>query len=487
MNHTYPLILRSQDLTLADTRCYRIECDCACADNSLHLQIEPGITQQPIQCSANLHSQSLPGPTTLMFNPLRAAGMAVLNNPARAIWETFRLPQPVDRSKGDAFVATVERLLAAGLLEPLNASIQPHHTAPRVLSAWLHLTSQCNLRCDYCYVPPSSDTMDECTGRAAIDAVIRSALKHGFTSLKLKYSGGEATLHLPLVFALDDYARAQAAVAGLALETVMLSNGVTIGEHAIKALVSRGIRVMISLDGLAPAHDAQRKFPDGQGSFACVDRTLDRLIAHGMQPFISITLTNRNADGLPGVVEYVLDRDLPFNINFYRESEYAPARPAQHDLKLSNQRIINALLQAFAVIECNLPTRSLLPSLIDRAQFDQPHSKVCGAGESYLVIDPHGNIAKCHMEIGKAVTDVRAEDPLGLVRASQRGIHNLSAEQKEDCRECEWRYWCAGGCPLMTYHVTGRYDLKSPNCDIYKAIYPGLLRLEGLRLLNLAR
>ena len=31
---------------------------------------------------------------------------------------------------------------------------------------------------------------------------------------------------------------------------------------------------------------------------------------------------------------------------------------------------------------------------------------------------------------------------------------------------------------------TNTYDVKSPNCNIYKALYPEVLRLEGLRLLK---
>jgi hypothetical protein len=37
---------------------------------------------------------------------------------------------------------------------------------------------------------------------------------------------------------------------------------------------------------------------------------------------------------------------------------------------------------------------------------------------------------------------------------------------------------------LTTYRATGRYDVKSPNCNIYKALFPEALRLEGLRLLK---
>ena len=104
-----------------------------------------------------------------------------------------------------------------------------------------------------------------------------------------------------------------------------------------------------------------------------------------------------------------------------------------------------------------------------------------------MVIDQKGDIAKCHMEIEKPITSIYQHDPLSFIRADSIGIKNFSVEEKEGCRDCEWRYWCTGGCPLMTYKTTGRYDVKSPYCRVYKSLYPGLLRLEGLRLLKYAK
>jgi uncharacterized protein len=37
---------------------------------------------------------------------------------------------------------------------------------------------------------------------------------------------------------------------------------------------------------------------------------------------------------------------------------------------------------------------------------------------------------------------------------------------------------------MLTYRMTGRSDIKSPNCAIYKALFPEALRLEALRLLK---
>jgi uncharacterized protein len=120
------------------------------------------------------------------------------------------------------------------------------------------------------------------------------------------------------------------------------------------------------------------------------------------------------------------------------------------------------------------------------ANFAAPHLRRCSVGQSYLVIDPFGRISKCQMQMDRPVTTVQAADPLAEVQVDREGIQNLVVDDKEECRECQWKYWCAGGCPLETYRAAGRYDVKSPHCRIYKALYPEVLRLEGLRLLKYA-
>ena len=40
-----------------------------------------------------------------------------------------------------------------------------------MLTAWLHVTNACNLRCPYCYVNKSAEGMDEPIGRAAVEAM----------------------------------------------------------------------------------------------------------------------------------------------------------------------------------------------------------------------------------------------------------------------------------------------------------------------------
>jgi uncharacterized protein len=46
--------------------------------------------------------------------------------------------------------------------------------------------------------------------------------------------------------------------------------------------------------------------------------------------------------------------------------------------------------------------------------------------------------------------------------------------------------WCAGGCAVATFRATGRFDVRLPNCNIYKTIYPEALLLEAKRVLKYA-
>lgn len=483
-----PAILFTRQFAHQQPPLTNFQCDCACPDDGFtlgspqrfHLQTTP--LEQPF-----LHVQPLTADYELMFNPYHDQGVAVLNQAAQQLWNHFNQPRTLhdlEQAYPERDLATaVQTLCELGLLQPVGYQPQPRRATPQVLNTWIHVTNECNLRCDYCYINKTNDDMPEDIGRAAVDAILRSATRHGFQQVKLKFAGGEAMLNLKRVLAIHSYASRRAQDAGITLHTVVLSNGVAIGERALDEFERRNIRVSISLDGVGNDHDSQRPFKNGKGSFAWVNRTLDRLLARGVKPFISITLSNRNAAGLPDVIRYVVERDLPFNINFFRDNDCS-----QHhgDLKLMDDQIIESMQRAFTVLEANLPDRCLLGSLVDRAQFHAPHDKTCSVGDSYLVIDHKGDVAKCQMEIERPVTTVFADDPLALLRADRQGLQNPSVEEKEGCRNCEWKYWCTGGCPALTYRATGRFDVKSPNCRIYKALYPGILRLEGLRLLKLA-
>ncbi|HRW08025.1 MAG TPA: SPASM domain-containing protein [Caldilineaceae bacterium] len=463
-----PIVLWNEGVKQAEN-------NCACSALSSSLTPKAAILKGEYwHHPEELFQQSLPDQHTLLFNPYGMAGPVVLNELALALFMEYKQPKVLDQP-------VAQQLAELGLLQSVDTSHLIPDSPSTTLTAWLHVTNACNLRCTYCYVDKSDEAMDAATGLAAIDTLFASALRQGFQAIKLKYAGGEATLNFGLVKTLHEYAEQQAQATGLALEGAVLSNGVALSKAMLTFIREHNLRLMISLDGSEAEHDAQRTFVNGRGSYTHVMRSIDRALAAGVRPHLSITITGQSIDGIADAVKFALDRDLLFNLNFYRDHE---ATQDVNELRAGDERLIAAMFAAFAVIEAQLPRQSLIGALVDRSSFAGPHKHACGAGHDYVVVDHQGKLSRCQMEIERPVTDIFSAEPLAEIQLHTTGFQNLSVDEKEGCRDCQWRYWCAGGCSLLTYRVTGRNDVKSPYCNVYKAIYPELLRLEGLRLLK---
>jgi uncharacterized protein len=310
-----------------------------------------------------------------------------------------------------------------------------------------------------------------------VDSLIRSAQIHHYPALKLKYAGGEPLLRLPELLDLHTYARQQTAQHNLELEATVLSNGVLLSQEYAAQLCRAGLRLMISLDGLGEFHDRQRHAPNGRGSFPQVLAGIENALACQLIPEISITVSARNLAGLPALLEWVLARDLPFSLNFYRKN---PRSAGQADLDLEEQGFIQGMLAAYRVIENHLPAQNLSASLLDRVNLAFAHDHPCAAGHDYLAFNTQGQVSLCQMQMETHLTDCWSVDPLEDVRVLAQQ-QNPPRQAKMECAACPWSAYCAGGCPLQARQESGAYTARTANCAIYQALIPEVLRLIALQ------
>ncbi len=457
-----------------DYRSIEFENDCACSDGAHKFHYSLPMAQPFVQISA-IHTSPLPHDFHLAFSPYAPGGPSVLNAAAWQRLQAFAAPQvlsqPVDAD-----------LARQHLIHPKGQLPQPQAQQSETLTAWLHITNACNLDCPYCYVRKSSSRMDKAVGLEALEAIFQTAQKHGFRRVKLKYAGGEATLHFELVRRLHQRATQLSRQTKIALAEVVLSNGVHWHTQDAEWLAASGIKLMISLDGIGELHNQLRPLPNHTkfDTFSRIEHTIDRVfLPLGIKPDVTMTVTSLNAQGAADVAKWALiDRDLPLSFNFYRQNALSASRA---ELNIEEQTLIDGMLSAYAVIEKELPKRPFLNGLLDRVQAEA-HTHTCGVGQNYLVITHTGQLAQCQMHLEQPVSDTLNHDLLPMVNNGP--LQNHSVHKKDGCQSCEFRYRCSGGCPLETYRSTGRWDVQSPNCNIYKTLYPEALRLEGLRLLK---
>jgi uncharacterized protein len=341
------------------------------------------------------------------------------------------------------------------------------------LGVWFHLTNQCNFRCRYCYVSKTPEIMSRETIDQSLKLIFDQARQLQFSRLQIKLAGGEPTLEVNRLLYLVQRAQNLASLYHLDLEFVLLTNGYHLPSRLLQLALSQpNFHFMISLDGLASQHDQCRHTISGQPTFSHVIKTLDLLQSHRINPAISTTLTSLNLTNLPHFVSFLFRRRLySLSFNFYRCLNYQ----SRSFLAPHPRQLTQSLLQVINTISKDVPTYRIIDGFLDRVNFSAPHLFTCGAGKNYLVVNHLGQIAKCHMLLSQTISPTTPS--LLPYLDSQALPDTLTPAAQLSCRDCLWKHWCSGGCPLLR-------EGSSPNpyCQIYQTLIPRLLWLEGLRV-----
>ncbi|MBK7758112.1 MAG: hypothetical protein IPI35_17295 [Deltaproteobacteria bacterium] len=147
--------------------------------------------------------------------------------------------------------AVGEQLLGptSGWLRAFQRYTQGGVTRLVVIPTW-----QCELRCNYCYIPKQDGrVMTRETLERAIDLLLSSERD----ALTLQYFGGEALLEWPLVQHGIAWGAARAASRGKTLDFVLSSNGWSLDAEKLAWLKQYPVKLELSLDG---DPETQRKF-----------------------------------------------------------------------------------------------------------------------------------------------------------------------------------------------------------------------------------
>ncbi|GGQ11701.1 radical SAM protein [Streptosporangium pseudovulgare] len=145
--------------------------------------------------------------------------------------------------------------------------------------------SRCDLACDYCYVYEMADQtwrsrpvrMSPRIADRVAARVAEHVRSHGLTAIRVVLHGGEPLLAGPATIRrLVDVLRAEVGPAART-DVVVQTNAVRLTEDYLRLFDELGVRVGVSLDGTAEAHDRHRRRADGGGSHASVRAALERL------------------------------------------------------------------------------------------------------------------------------------------------------------------------------------------------------------------
>jgi len=145
--------------------------------------------------------------------------------------------------------------------------------------------SRCDLSCDYCYMYEMADqswrdqprAMSGQTADMTARRIGEHARTHGLREITLILHGGEPLLAgRELISRLVTSTRRHAGP-GVTVQAAVQTNGVGLSDAYLDLFDELGVRVGVSVDGYADAHDRHRRFASGRGSYRAVAAGLERL------------------------------------------------------------------------------------------------------------------------------------------------------------------------------------------------------------------
>ncbi|MEK6285793.1 MAG: PqqD family peptide modification chaperone [Acidobacteriota bacterium] len=373
-------------------------------------------------------------------------------------------------------LADVKQFVALGLRqkmvyfrgeEPPEVLEVTSATGPQ--EVWLNITNACNLRCVHCFRESGKRFADEMSTEE-IARVISSikALKVGYVVI----SGGEPFLRPDIFEILEELKRNEITV-------LLITNGTLINEAEAKRLGEiRPWIIQVSLDGsTAEIHDRIR----GAGTFDKTIAAIRLLVAENLDVRMYPTIHRWNIRDLINIKK--LARSLRPNFDHFAFAQYHPTgrgKDYQDELDIPDEEFEQILgeLLGEEVKNYNLASdeaEDLTSYLPTRTPYGARKTN-CGLGYGVMSVDPDGKVYPCQwlhfpeFMLGdlheKSLEDLYFSSPVVQRCRSIRVDHDIKG-----CVECEFKYFCGGGCRAKALTYSGDIRGKDPSCHQYLAGY----------------
>jgi Arylsulfatase regulator (Fe-S oxidoreductase) len=136
------------------------------------------------------------------------------------------------------------------------------------------------------------------------------------------------------------------------------------------------------------------------------------------------------------------------------------------------------LLEAYTIKGYDVQTTFMFDTLIPTWSLE---SSPYLCGKRIATAYPDGTVGPCLRNHSFKTGTIFDADPLGKIQCSTFHFDLTEQDLPDECKECESKTGCQGGCPYDKLLLTGTTSGKSVVCDIHKEIIPRLRYLDKLK------
>ena len=357
------------------------------------------------------------------------------------------------------------------------------HNAP-VKALCLHVSHDCNLRCEYCFAATGDfgtgrKTMPPETAKRAIDFVI--ARSKGRRNIEVDFFGGEPLMAMETVKQTVEYARSIEKEHGKEFRFTITTNGMLLNEQTAEYINKEMSNCVLSLDGRRETNDLRRKTVSGGGSYDIIVPKFQQVVTNRTGDYyLRGTFTRDNFDSFSQDVMHMAELG-------FKNVSVEPVVGAEDDPYALREEDLPAICAEYEHLAEELlknPNINFFHFNIDLEQGPCVIKRLrgCGAGCEYVAVTPEGDIYPCHQFVGNE--DFRLgnlyDETFNMSLSEQ--FSGLNVYSRDACRDCWARFYCSGGCSASNLLTNG--DIISPSvvgCTLEKKRLECAIAMRAIR------
>ena len=342
----------------------------------------------------------------------------------------------------------------------------------KTISANVHLTHNCNLRCTYCFTGDKFGAgMSKQVADQTVGFCIEQAQQSNADHLQLIFFGGEPLMKIDLLCWMLDQARQRAPQ--LRITSKLSTNGILLTDSVISRLAERGVYVSISLDGDPEVQSHQRPDVNGRDVSQKLDEAIDRLLRWNPAVSVNCVVTPESAARLDQSVRWIHERGFSY---IQTALDYSGDWRREH---------LQELEQAYQRLAQWYYNVTVAGSKFYLSCFDQriqswvrgplESSERCQIGIRQFSISPSGRLFPCVQFVREDNEDefVLGDVFSGFQEDKRSRLSACSEKEKPECGGCQLIDRCSSWCACINWQSTGELNKASPLvCEHERILMP---------------
>lgn len=316
-------------------------------------------------------------------------------------------------------------------------------------SAYLHVTSRCNMKCNGCYSKSNVVCNKYEMKTKEIYQVVDNMVRAGFQ--KIVISGGEPFIREDILDIIKYIKNKECMV-------YAITNG-TMEIQKYKEALNYLDDLSFSMDSYSEETSVLRK-----NSFKKIENALEELKYYKEKMSIIFTLHNKNIHLYESMKKYAYEKGVNHNFSLFS----AKINESTEEFIIPQEKLLEFFYKMDEE-DKNIDTFS-------EGEVPLSCKTCCGAGKTRISISSEGKIYPCHMMQEKSfLLGDALHDAIGdVIKGLEEGY--ITVDKKRECKKCEYAYLCGGGCLYRAYIERENIEDKDRLCEIYKKRIDDALR-----------